>query len=359
MENGDNHIDKKRKIDAVSPEEDNDDQLNLTLSLKPFVPRTPQPSPTLPPPPTSVPVYGLFSTSAIVNSPRISPRPPRQLPPTPPRIPVYLQFFPIPTPLASPTHSPQPPPPLTEVYGNLYPNETLNYTILSPPPPSCPSSPVYRQFPPTATLNSSILPPQPSPPPPSIFQEPSCNGDGHPWPPRSRRNPTQLPRGGKSLEIAPPYSWATNLRATVHSLQHLLSIHIHTIIGDVQCKICGRNYEMGFDLRQKSLEIFQFIIENKGQMQDRAPSAWLIPSLPPCRLCGEKNSVKPIISDKKKTVNWLFLLLGQMLGFCSLAQLKYFCKHTNNHHTGAKDRLLYLTYVQLCKQLDPNGPVDR
>ncbi|XP_073042083.1 uncharacterized protein [Primulina eburnea] len=362
MENGNHHhIDKKRKIDAVSPEEDNDDQLNLSLSLEPFVPRSPQPSPALPPPPTSVPVYELFSTSAIVDSPRISPQTPRQLSPTPPRIPVSLQLFPIPTPLASPTHSPQPPPPppLTEVYRNLYPNETVKYTILFPQPPSFPSSPVNRQFPPTATINSPILPTQPFTPPPSLFQEPSCNGDGHPRPPRSRFNPTQLPRGGKSLEIAPPYSWATNLRATVHSLQHLLSIPIHTIIGDVQCKRCDRNYEMGFDLRQKSLEIFQFIIENKGRTHDQPPIAWLFPDLIPCRLCGKNNSVKPIISDKKKTVNWLFLLLGQMLGFCKLDQLKYFCKHTNNHRTGSKGRLLYLTYVQLCKQLDPKGPFDR
>jgi hypothetical protein len=48
-----------------------------------------------------------------------------------------------------------------------------------------------------------------------------------------------------------------------------------------------------------------------------------------------------------------------MLGCCTLDQLKYFCKHTKNHRTGAKDRVLFLAYLGLCKQLDPNGPFDR
>ncbi|KAL1809528.1 hypothetical protein ACET3Z_026518 [Daucus carota] len=29
----------------------------------------------------------------------------------------------------------------------------------------------------------------------------------------------------------------------------------------------------------------------------------------------------------------------QMLGCCTVEQLKYFCKHTKNHRTGAKDRV--------------------
>ncbi|WOH09609.1 hypothetical protein DCAR_0729067 [Daucus carota subsp. sativus] len=49
----------------------------------------------------------------------------------------------------------------------------------------------------------------------------------------------------------------------------------------------------------------------------------------------------------------------QMLGCCTVEQLKYFCKHTKNHRTGAKDRVLYLTYLAICKQLDPKGPFHR
>ncbi|KAF9684343.1 hypothetical protein SADUNF_Sadunf04G0108500 [Salix dunnii] len=46
------------------------------------------------------------------------------------------------------------------------------------------------------------------------------------------------------------------------------------------------------------------------------------------------------------------------IGCCTLDQLKYFCKHTKNHRIGAKDRVLFLAYLGLCKQLNPNGPFD-
>ncbi|KDP46232.1 hypothetical protein JCGZ_10072 [Jatropha curcas] len=178
-------------------------------------------------------------------------------------------------------------------------------------------------------------------------------------PPRARRNTTQTPREGKSEIIPPPFPWATNHRATVHSMEYLLSKKIETISGAVHCKRCEKQYEMGFNLREKFVEVGTFIAENKASMHDRAPSVWMTPVLPSCKYCDQENSVKPLISEKKKSINWLFLLLGQMLGCCTLEQLKYFCKHTKNHRTGAKDRVLYLTYLGLCKQLDPDGPFER
>ncbi|KAK7285211.1 hypothetical protein RJT34_19973 [Clitoria ternatea] len=45
----------------------------------------------------------------------------------------------------------------------------------------------------------------------------------------------------------------------------------------------------------------------------------------------------------------------EMLGYCTLEQLKYFCKHTNCHRTHAKNRLLYSTNMGLIKQLEPRG----
>lgn len=131
------------------------------------------------------------------------------------------------------------------------------------------------------------------------------------------------------------------------------------ITGAVQCKRCEHQFEIDYDLKKKFREVGSFIAENKDAMHDRAPSVWMNPVLPTCQFCQQENCVKPIIADKKKYINWLFLLLGQMLGCCTLEQLKYFCKHTKNHRTGAKDRVLYLTYLGLCKQLDPNGPFDR
>ncbi|KAE8686788.1 hypothetical protein F3Y22_tig00111027pilonHSYRG00116 [Hibiscus syriacus] len=176
---------------------------------------------------------------------------------------------------------------------------------------------------------------------------------------RVRRNPTKTLREGKSETVETPYPWATNYRATVHSLQYFSSKGICTITGDVQCKRCERQYKISYGLKEKFNEIVTYIARNKSSMHDRAPSVWRNPLLPKCKFCDQENSAKPVIALKKKAINWLFLLLGQMIGCCTLDQLKYFCKHTKNHRTGAKDRVLYLTYLTLCKQLDPTGPFDR
>ncbi|KAF8369745.1 hypothetical protein HHK36_032232 [Tetracentron sinense] len=173
---------------------------------------------------------------------------------------------------------------------------------------------------------------------------------------RTRRNPTQSPRGGKGDIVPAPFPWATDHRATVHSLRYLLSHGLSTIAGDVQCKECEHQYQIEFDLKKKYAEIVTYFVANQSTMRDRAPSIWMNPILPDCSFCEKTCCVKPIISLKKKT-NWLFLFLGQMLGCCTLAHLKYFCKHTKNHRTGAKDRVLYLTYLTLCKQLDPKVPL--
>ncbi|XP_073128646.1 uncharacterized protein [Henckelia pumila] len=229
-------------------------------------------------------------------------------------------------------HQPPPPPP--------------------PPPPQRPSLPqrpwpqAFITNPPTILIHSETIAPQ--------------FAGGHSRSRARRSSGSQYsPREGKSETVAALYPWATNRRATVHSLSDLLSKQILSISGDVQCKRCERQYSMEYDLRQKFMEIGRFIAENKSLMHDRAPKIWMNPTLPSCRFCEQENSVKPIIAEKKKSINWLFLLLGQLLGCCALEQLKYFCKHTKNHRTGAKDRVLYLTYLGLCKQLDPTGPFDR
>ncbi|KAK8626978.1 hypothetical protein V6N13_134607 [Hibiscus sabdariffa] len=135
---------------------------------------------------------------------------------------------------------------------------------------------------------------------------------------RPRRNPTRGPREGKSETVDPPFPWATAYRATVHTISHLLSNHIPTITGDVQCKRCERKFEIAYDLEQKFSEIGAFIAQNRNSMHDRALEAWMNPVLPKCRFCNQENSAKPVISDKKKSINWLFLFLGQMIGCCKL-----------------------------------------
>ncbi|XP_055819518.1 uncharacterized protein LOC129888590 [Solanum dulcamara] len=188
----------------------------------------------------------------------------------------------------------------------------------------------------------TVPPPPPPPPPPSSRR------------PRKRK----LSRISKSETIPPPYPWATNRRAMVHSLNVLNSNRISTITGEVQCRKCERKYEIGFNLHEKFAQVGSFISLNKEFMRDRAPNIWMNPVYPNCKYCEQENSVRPIIASKKQSINWLFLLLGQFIGCCTLKQLKYFCKHNNKHRTGANDRVLYQTYLTLCWQLDSSGPFD-
>jgi uncharacterized protein YbaR (Trm112 family) len=174
-------------------------------------------------------------------------------------------------------------------------------------------------------------------------------------PSRARKHPAHVFKSGKSEALLAPYPWAKTLRAKVHRLDYLLSNGISMITGNLYCKRCDKQYEVKYDLRQKFSEVASFVWKNKAAMHDRAPVIWMNPNLPNCQYCDQNNNVK-LAHSKKRSINWLFLFLGQMLGCCKLAELKYFCKHTKNHRTGAKDRLIYLTYLDLCKQLDPNRP---
>ncbi|XP_061372688.1 uncharacterized protein LOC133315133 [Gastrolobium bilobum] len=173
-------------------------------------------------------------------------------------------------------------------------------------------------------------------------------------PVRPRRTRTQGPREENNEIIPPPFPWATNRKATVHSLNYLYQNQILTITGDVQCKRCDRKFGMEYNLKEKFDQVKNYISMKESTMRDRAPDVWTSPMLPTCKYCGQENSLKPIVAQRKKSINWLFLWLGQMLGCCTLDQLKYFCKHNKKHRTGAKDRVLYLTYLELFKQLDPN-----
>ncbi|KAF5448785.1 hypothetical protein F2P56_029289 [Juglans regia] len=231
-----------------------------------------------------------------------------------------------------------------------------------PPPPTSPPPPLTQSISLQVPHHLYAVPIVPFVPESSSSSTPliMCGPEGGPSRPiRARRNQSRVLREGKSDTVIAPFPWATTRRATVYSLECLLSKQIDTITGFVQCKRCERQYEMGYNLEKTFNEVGHYIAENKNSMHDRAPSKWMNPVLPKCEFCGQENSAKPIISQKKKAINWLFLLLGQMLGCCTLEQLKYFCKHTKNHRTGAKDRVLYLTYLGLCKQLDLSGPFDR
>ncbi|KAK9691099.1 hypothetical protein RND81_09G175900 [Saponaria officinalis] len=196
-------------------------------------------------------------------------------------------------------------------------------------------------------LNLSLSSPQPQPKPRRAST------------PRSRSST----EGGRAIiktdPITPPFQWATNRRATVHSMEYLVSQGINTITGNVQCKKCDEKFEMELNVVEKFRELVAFII-NEGDMRHRAPEKWMESTnlKGKCGNCGVGDNCKPLIEEKKRNINWLFLVLGQVLGCCTLEQLRWFCKYTNNHRTGAKDRVVFLCYFTLCKQLDPNGRFD-
>ncbi|KAL6848610.1 hypothetical protein ACP4OV_021193 [Aristida adscensionis] len=155
-----------------------------------------------------------------------------------------------------------------------------------------------------------------------------------------------------------PFPWAKDRICYHHSLAELSRRGIHAVYGEAQCKRCDNVKQIAFDVQSKFSDLCNFILCNMQSMDDRAPQRWTSPALPDCERCGQKNSMRPVISPEKEKINWVFLLLGEMLGLCTLEQLKHFCEHTKQHRTGAKDRVLYSTYMELCNQLCPGGPFD-
>ncbi|KAI3957533.1 hypothetical protein MKX01_001892 [Papaver californicum] len=191
-------------------------------------------------------------------------------------------------------------------------------------------------------------------------EAPPIRGGGGAVIPNNSRRQTRMrarPENENAIDVAvPPFEWATNRFAKIHDKNYLIGRGIHTISGEVQCKKCEHRCTLEFDLQSKLLEIGSFIYHNKENLCHRATDNWMSPNLETCPSCDQPNSLKPIIPSDKGMINWLFLLLGQMIGCCTLEQLKFFCDKNSLHRTGAKDRLIFLTYLSLCEQLDPTGP---
>ncbi|KAK4284696.1 hypothetical protein QN277_001490 [Acacia crassicarpa] len=236
----------------------------------------------------------------------------------------------------------------------------LNLNLFSSSPSSSSSSnPDFQYSHPMQNLASpdTIFSPSSSSTPalspitqPLLNQNPSQRAVLSPQPPIIPQNPNHVPLPAQRSETIPvPFPWATDRRAKLKSLRWLGDNQILTITGTVQCRTCDMSYEIGFNLVSKFVEVFNYIARNDDNLYDRAPVVWMTPRLPICKNCGI--SVRPVISEHKRSINWLFLFLGQMLGCCTLEQLKYYCKHTGRFRTGAKDRILYNTYLGICKRL--------
>lgn len=202
-----------------------------------------------------------------------------------------------------------------------------------------------------------------APPLPTFTPQAASSAESEPERSRPRRasRQTSVDRPSAKLKeerIAIPYPWATDRRAVVMSLDRIARSGICSIQGDVVCKRCDGSQKVDYNLQAYFLQLDNYFMANKDLMHDRAPKLWMVPRLLNCSMCHQSDCVKPVIHPRKRYINWLFLMLTQTLGLCTLDQLKYFCKHTHKHRTGAKDRVLYLTYVGLLKQLNPAGHYD-
>ncbi|KAK1268438.1 hypothetical protein QJS04_geneDACA006335 [Acorus gramineus] len=162
------------------------------------------------------------------------------------------------------------------------------------------------------------------------------------------------PKVGKGLTIDRTFPWAGTERAIIRSLESLLSAKINTITGTVQCKICKGRLKVQYDILEKFEKLKAFIVAEKPNMQDKkAPYAWQHPKRGSCYMCLRHNTMEPLIWPKKQGINWLFLLLGQTIGFCNEDQLRYLCKHNHVVRSGNMEELIYNTYFCLCKMLQP------
>lgn len=193
---------------------------------------------------------------------------------------------------------------------------------------------------------------------PACLQQATSPGSSEQERCRSRRRQTPVDhRNARRKEevIPPPYVWATDRRAVVHPLDRITQSGVISIQEEVICKRCDRTQKVDINLQASFLQLENYFMSNRDVMHDRAPKSWMVPRLLDCTLCHQTDCVKPVINPRKRDINWLFLMLTGTLGLCTLDQLKYFCKHTHKHRTGAKDRVLYLTYVGLLNQLNPGG----
>ncbi|PKA61938.1 hypothetical protein AXF42_Ash019144 [Apostasia shenzhenica] len=121
------------------------------------------------------------------------------------------------------------------------------------------------------------------------------------------------------------------------------------------CNKCQHREEIEYDIEGEFSKLASFIGMNKNMFHDRAVPEWVSPPYPLCPTCGAAagGKLRPELPGEMEKTNWLFLLLGQMLGHCTMPFLKYFCRMNGHHRSGAYNRLLFQTYMELCCQLDP------
>ncbi|GFZ02316.1 hypothetical protein Acr_15g0009240 [Actinidia rufa] len=124
---------------------------------------------------------------------------------------------------------------------------------------------------------------------------------------------------------------------------------------------CNTQTTIKYNLLQRFSLLKNFIRRNKNAMTElrEAPEAWNNPEekfrrcMERDRGCGQNNALIPHNPVPPRSMNWLFMLLGQTLGLCTTDDLQYLV----NERSDNKPRLLYLAFLSLCKQLKPDEPI--
>lgn len=117
--------------------------------------------------------------------------------------------------------------------------------------------------------------------------------------PSEHRPPPQGQAQVKSITIPPPFPWATNRLATVHSREYLLQNNIYSIAGTVRCMGCKKTFNMRFDLEEQLDQLRKFVQKESEKMRGMAPAAWVKPGLPKCQYCGRRAHT-PSLSGRKE-----------------------------------------------------------
>ncbi|KMZ64581.1 hypothetical protein ZOSMA_35G00360 [Zostera marina] len=162
------------------------------------------------------------------------------------------------------------------------------------------------------------------------------------------------PQSVKLVAIPPPFPWSSENRATLLTMEELARRGFNTIEGEVQCKRCNVRAVASLQLKERFEVVIHNLLDILKIGNTSAPSKWVNPQFPSCPSCKNVNCMAPIISEKKRNINWLFLYLGETIGMCNLDQLYYFYKHNMFRITGSKIHLLLYTYIGISKQLFPS-----
>ena len=234
--------------------------------------------------------------------------------------------------------------PLALTLGSIYAAAAAAAAAPASPPPPPPPTVAPRAA--RRRLNNGTAPiyaaaAAPASPPPPVA----------PRAVRRRVNRVKPRADAGDLLVQAPFPWATERPAQHGTLESLLRRGVTSVEGHARCKRCGATKAIAYDLETKFWEVREYIVTNRHAMYDRAPKAWEFPPLPDCDACGHRGAMWPEIAADKHEINWLFLFLGQMLGCCTLDQLKYFCMNNGRHRTGAKNRVLYYAYIEMSNQL--------